>query len=93
MRIREVKRAFSHKLGAQEDDSGDHIYFYLDYKGSSYTVGKLSHSWSGDLNDTQIMLLARKLYLRKREFELFVDCTLTASETVNIWQERRQTSQ
>ena len=93
MRIHDVKRAFTRKLGAEGDDSGDHIYFYLDYKGSQYTVGKLSHSWSGDLNDTQIMMLARKLFLKKREFELFVDCTLNTAETIDLWQERRQALQ
>lgn len=91
LKIREVKRVFTNKLGAQEDDSGDHIYFYLDFKGSQYTVGKLSHSWKADLNDSQVMMLSRKLCLKKREFEWFVSCTLTAKDTVDLWQARRRT--
>jgi hypothetical protein len=90
--VREVKHAFVKKLGANKDDSGDHIYFYLDYQGSEYAVGKLSHSWRGALNDTQITMLSHKLHLKKSEFEGFVDCSLTTPEMLKIWQERRQTA-
>ncbi len=89
LRVRDVEYGFVHKLGAERDDSGDHIYFYLNYQGSQYTVGKLSHSWKGSLNDTQVLMLARKLYLQKREFERFVDCDLNAGQAVEIWQGRR----
>jgi len=67
LNIRDVKRALKNKLGAEEDVSGDHIYYYLDYQGSQYTVGKLSHSWSGTLNDTQIGMLSHKLHLQKKK--------------------------
>ena len=92
MTVREVERAFTNKLGANRDDSGDHIYFYLDYGGSEYTVGKLSHSWGGNLNDDQISMLARKLFLKKSEFEQFCTCDLTTDEMLDIWQKRRQFS-
>jgi hypothetical protein len=88
--IRTVKRSFVKKLGAEEDVSGDHIYYYLDYQGSQYTVGKLSHSWSGSLNDTQVGMLARKLHLKKTEFEHFVSCELDTQDAIDIWQKRRQ---
>ena len=90
MNIRTVKRSFVNKLGAEEDVSGDHIYYYLDYQGSQYTVGKLSHSWSGSLNDTQVGMLARKLRLKKREFEQFVSCELDTRSAIDIWQKGRQ---
>lgn len=90
MDIRTVKRSFVKKLGAEEDVSGDHIYYYLDYQGSQYTVGKLSHSWSGSLNDTQVGMLAHKLHLKKKEFEHFVSCELDTQSAIDIWQERRQ---
>jgi len=93
MNIRDVKRAFTNKLGAEEDDRRDHIYFYLNYEGSQYTVGKLSHSWSGDLNDTQVGMLSRKLCLRKQQFESFVDCTLNTDQTIDLWQSNRQALQ
>lgn len=93
MNIRDVKRAFTKKLAAEEDDRRDHIYFYLNYDGSQYTVGKLSHSWSGDLNDTQVGMLSRKLCLRKKQFESFVDCTLSANQTIELWQSNRQALQ
>ena len=90
LRIREVKHAFTRKLGAEEDSSGDHTYFYFEYQGSEYTVGKLSHSWSGNLNDTQILLLGRKLFLKKREFEEWVDCTLSNDKMIEVWLKRRK---
>lgn len=89
MNIRNIRRAFTNKLGAEEDVSGDHIYYYLNYQGSQYSVGKLSHSWSGNLNNTQISLLSHKLHLKKKEFEQFVSCTLDASSTIALWQQRR----
>lgn len=91
MTIDGAKRAFKRKLGAVEDKEGDHIYYYLLYQGSEYTVGKLSHSWRGTLNDTQINMLAKKLYLKKNEFEAFVKCTLSVEEFIKLWQWRRAT--
>lgn len=87
--VRDVEHGFVRKLGAEKDKSGDHIYFYLNHEGCQYTVGKLSHSWKGDLNDTQVLMLARKLYLRKREFGQFVDCDLEAAQVIDLWQRRR----
>ncbi len=89
MTVQDVEDAFVKKLGAQRDDSGDHVYYYLRHGQSEYTVGKLSHSWRGNLNDTQIMMLARKLRLQKREFERFVDCELTTDQMIATWLQRR----
>jgi len=88
--IREVDRVFRRKLGASKDKQRDHIYFYLEYQGVEYTVGKLSHSWKGSLNDDQISMLARKLLLKKSEFEQFCACDIPTSEMIEIWQERKQ---
>ncbi len=89
MRLIDIENTFTGKLGATRDDSGDHIYFYLEHDGSEYTVGKLSHSWKRELNDTQILMLARKLHLQKREFEEFVDCGITTPQMIQLWQSRR----
>jgi len=91
MRLRDAQRAFTSKLGAEEDVSGDHIYYYLEYEGSNYTVGKLSHSWSGPLNDTQINMLSKKLFLKKNEFERWVECTMPNTEMISLWLSRRTT--
>ena len=86
-----IVRAYINKLGATEDDSGGHIYFYLEFQGSEYTVGKLSHSWRGTLDNTQVLMVARKLRLQKREFELWVICDMETPEMLSKWQERRET--
>ena len=88
MTVGDAEYALKNKLGASRDPSGDHIYFYLRDGQSDYTVGKLSHSWRGHLDDTQIMMLARKLRLTKREFESFVDCTLETAQMLQVWRQR-----
>lgn len=87
--VRDVEDCLTRKLGAESDDSGDHIYYYLNHQGGQYTVGKLSHSWKGSLNNTQVMMLARKLHLQKREFERLISCDLSGADAVNLWQTRR----
>ena len=87
--VRDVEHGFLRKLGAEKDEERDHVYFYLTHEGSQYTVGKLSHSWRGDLNDTQVGLLARKLRLQKREFERFIECKLGKAQVIEIWERRR----
>lgn len=86
--VNDVKRAFSRKLGAFQDPSGHHIFFYFEYQGSEYTVGKISHSWRGTLNDTQIDMLARKIKLQQSEFRSWVVCTMTNQEMISKWQQR-----
>ncbi len=89
MTVDNVEAAFSRKLGASRDPSGHHIFFYFREGESEYTVGKLSHSWNGQLNNTQILMLAKKLYLAKQEFEDFVGCGLTTDQMLQIWRQRR----
>ncbi len=85
-----MERAFTNKLGALKDSSGHHIFFYLRYEDREYTVGKLSHSWRGALNDTQLGMLARKLHLTKCEFEQWVECALSNDEMIGLWIRRRE---
>ena len=89
MTVGEVEYALKNKLGASRDRSGDHIYFYFTDGQSEYTVGKLSHSWRGSLNDTQVTMCAKKLRLMKREFEQFVDCSLELAPMLQLWRQRR----
>lgn len=89
MTVREAERALTRKLGASRDRSGDHIYFFLTDGDADYTVGKISHSWGGQLNDTKINMLAKKLHLRKQEFESFVDCGIERGQLLEMWRQRR----
>lgn len=89
MTVHEAARALTRKLGAARDPAGHHIFFYFTDGDSEYTVGKISHSWKGQLDDTQIVMLARKLHLSKREFEEFVDCSLTLAPMLALWRQRR----
>lgn len=89
MTVGDVEYTFRRKLRASRDRSGHHIYFYFRDGESEYTVGKLSHSWRGQLNDTQILVLAKKLHLGKQEFEDFVDCRLDVDQMLEMWRQRR----
>lgn len=89
MTVGEVEYALKSKLGASRDRSGDHIYFYFRDGESEYTVGKLSHSWRGQLDDTQTLMIAKKLRLLKRELEAFVDCSLGTDQMLKVWRQRR----
>ena len=89
MHVSDAEYALKGKLGATRDRSGDHIYFYLKDGDSEYTVGKISHSWKGQLNTTQILMLAKKLHLSKQDFEAFVDCGLKRPEMLELWRKGR----
>jgi hypothetical protein len=89
MTVDEAKGAFTGKLGATEDKQKKHIYFFFKDSDSDYTIGKISHSWRGQLNDTQTGMLAKKLHLQKQEFENWVGCTLRNDEMLQIWRSRR----
>ena len=89
MTVHETNRALTRKLGASRETSGHHIFFYLTDGGAEYTVAKMSHAWRGQLDDTQIGMLAKKLRLSKREFETFVDCTLEVNDMLTLWRQRR----
>lgn len=89
MDVSEVERAFKRKLGADEDRGKHHVFYFFQDGDSSYTVAKLSHSWRGALNDTQIRMLAKKLLLAKREFEMFVECSLSSESMIDLWRARR----
>ena len=76
------------KLGADEDRSGDHIYFFLTVGDKEHRVGKMSHSARGQVQDFVIGDTARRLRLRKGEFLQVVDCTIDKNGHRKLWVER-----
>jgi hypothetical protein len=89
LELEDVERALLRKLGASEERGQHHVFFFYRDGASNYEVAKLSHSWHRRLNDTQVGMLARKLFLQKREFEDFVECTLSADDMAARWRSRR----
>ena len=77
------------KLGAFEDRSRHHVFFYLEYGGKEYKGPKLSHSMRGDLNDQQKDWLKKPLFLTKPELEDLVDCSLDKIHFYEIWAQRK----
>ena len=89
MDVHEVRATMLGKLGAAEDRSGHHVFFYLPYEGREYKGPKLSHSWRGDLNDQQINWVKKSLLLTKAEFERLVDCSLETEQFYEVWAQRK----
>jgi len=88
MDYRDIRSTLVSKLGAIEDRSGDHIYFYLTIDERNFRVGKLSHSSRGQAVDYVISDTARRLKLTKKEFVSVVDCEIEKAEHERIWRER-----
>ena len=55
LQLWEVDRALTHKLGAERDDSGHHVFYYLTLDEGDHTVGKVSHSWSGNIGTAVVL--------------------------------------
>lgn len=90
MNYRELRRALKSKLGAEEDPSGDHIFFFLAIGGREHRVGKLSHSSRGSeqVNDYVFDDTAKRLKLNKQELLQVEDCTMGTEEFLGLWEQR-----
>jgi len=91
MTVNDAKQAFTAKLGASEDRSGEHVFFYFTDGSSEYLVGKMSHSWKGakQLPEPIIRSMAKKLNLTKKDFESFVECSLGTDDMLRKWRVQR----
>ncbi len=76
------------KLDAIEDRAGHHIYYWINFDGREYRVGKMSHSARGQASDHIIIDTARRLKLTKKEFLDLVECTIDKNMHEDIWKER-----
>lgn len=94
MNFRELRRTLANKLGASEDRSGDHIFYYLNIKDSYHKVGKISHSARG--SDTVVDYIvsdtAKRLKLNKNELVQLIDCSVNRDDHLKLWQERTSTN-
>ena len=88
MDYRDIRSTLTNKLGAIEDRSRDHIYFYLTVDEHDFRVGKLSHSSRGQAPDYVVIDTARRLKLGKKEFVSLVDCEINKPEHERLWKER-----
>jgi hypothetical protein len=86
---REIRSTLVTKLGAAEDRTGHHIYFWLNVAGSEFRVGKLSHNARGQAPDYVISDTAKRLKLTKKEFNSLVECTIDKQMHGDIWRKRR----
>ena len=88
MDYREFHSALLSKGGAEEDRSGDHVFFYIDVDGQSYRATKFSHSASGQVTAPILSAISRQMRLTNRELRRFVDCTIERKGWLKLWRER-----
>ena len=88
MESREIRSTLVTKLEAVEDRSGHHAFFYLTLQGKEYRVGKLSHSFRGQVPDFVISDTAKRLKLTKKEFLELVGCTIDKATHSQLWIQR-----
>lgn len=88
MDYRDIRSTLVNKLGAGEEKSGRHIYFFLTIDEHDYRVGKLSHSFRGQAVDYVVHDTARRLKLNKREFVSLVDCEIDKGTHETLWRQR-----
>ncbi|HLA81079.1 MAG TPA: hypothetical protein VJP78_05510 [Thermoleophilia bacterium] len=93
MDVRRLRHTLVGKLGGEEDRRGHHVFFYFEVDGQAYGGAKLSHSARGQLHNSIVLSIARKLKLNSSELEAAVSCQLEREAFENILRTRpRQTT-
>jgi hypothetical protein len=87
---RKLQRTWKSKLGADEDNCGDHIYYFMRIQGVSHRIGKVSHSTgsSEKVGDHVMGDTTRRMKVSKSELLKIVDCSISKSQYIDIWQGR-----
>ena len=86
MDVGDLQRALRRKLGAQEDRSSHHVFFFVDIPGDAeLRAAKFSHSARGRLRDYVVADTGRRLKLTRRELDELVDCTLSGEGFWRLW--------
>ena len=85
MDYRTLRSALNRKALADEDGSGDHIVFNSRMNGRNQRITKMSHGAKGQISKGRLAEFARQMRLSSRQLNLFVDCTLSRNEWLEIW--------
>lgn len=88
MDYRDIRSTLKSKLGAIEDRSGHHIYYFITIDEHDYRAGKISHGARGQAEDYVIRDTAKRLKLTKQEFHSLIDCVIDKEQHESIWRER-----
>lgn len=82
----DLQRALRRKLGAAEDRSSHHVYFFIEIPGDGeLRAAKFSHSARGRLPDFVVADTARRLKLNRRQLDELVECTLSGDGFRELW--------
>lgn len=80
MRVRQLQRALRRKLGAVESRKSHHVFYYMTVHCQEFRIAKFSHSMRGQLSNLVLSDTARRLRLRRSEFDALVECSLGESD-------------
>jgi hypothetical protein len=85
MDTRDLQRALRRKLDAEEDRSGDHVFYWVTIDGKQFRAAKFSHPGRGQLGDHVITDTTKRLKLTKAQLEELVDCPMTGERFWELW--------
>lgn len=85
MDYRTLRKALRSKALAEEDRSGNHIFFYVRIRGRDEKVTKFSHSAKGQITRGLLGMIGRQMRLSSDQLQSFVDCTTSREEWVELW--------
>ena len=88
MDSREIQTTLVVKLGAIEDRTSHHVYYWMNVDGIEFRVGKLSHSSRGRAPEYVVSDTAKRLKLNKKEFTSLVECSMDKGTHRDIWRSR-----
>ena len=86
MDARDLQRALRRKLDAEEDRSGDHVFYWMAVNGQDLRVAKFSHSERGQLRNHVILDAAKRLKLTRPQLDELVDCLMTKEAFWILWE-------
>ena len=82
-KARDVKRALTQKGFAESKKRDHHVYFLVHGGRKTNIATKISHGHS-EIHDGLCSAMAREMRLRNRDFNNFVDCSLTFEKYIEI---------
>ncbi|MBI4330751.1 MAG: hypothetical protein HY673_05690 [Chloroflexi bacterium] len=88
MDYQELNKALVSKGQANEDRTGDHVFFFITVEGKSYRATKLSHSGKGQISSSLLGEISKQMRLTTPELRRFVDCTIEREQWFQLWLQR-----
>ena len=84
----ELRHALISKGEAEEDDTGDHTFFFVEIDGHIVRATKLSHGVRGQIDPSLLSLISRQMGLTNRQLREFVSCSIDRDRWMELRRQR-----